>query len=247
MNPNLSEASRSFDAVPGRARERIATDAADVIEQLTARLRREPALAVKDPGTKPADLGADQQHRWQSLCRFHAALVTEHVVTEAAVARAGSEAADAVWLGASLADLSAVTGRTRQAARKKWPELGSVYRRRKWLTNQVEPVHYAARQLVDAAEQLTPSKERAAYEEAIELLADGLRRSERAFAEQEPENAVDAAARWRELDELIDRHVRTVLDLAAPEPTDRSADFAAHGAKGVLTYYDVATAPDQGA
>ncbi|QGK72323.1 hypothetical protein GIY23_15545 [Allosaccharopolyspora coralli] len=209
-----------------------------MVEQLTARLRRDPALAVEDPGAKPADHGADQQYRWRSLCRFHAALATEQVVTDAAVAHAGREAADAVWLGASLADLSAVTGKTRQAARKKWPDLGSVYRRRKWLANQVEAVHYAARLLADAAEQLTPAKGGAAYEEAIDRLVDALRRSEQAFGEQEP---ADAAARWRELDELIDRHVRTVLDLAAPDPADGSADFAAHGATGVLTYYDMAT------
>src|ERR1700748_3524848 len=54
------------------------------------------------------------------------------------------------WLGASLADLATATSRTREAARKRWPELGEVHRRRFWLGRQVEGIRWAAGLVVEA-------------------------------------------------------------------------------------------------
>ncbi|MGW3471584.1 hypothetical protein ACWDKQ_24705 [Saccharopolyspora sp. NPDC000995] len=63
-----------------------------------------------------------------------------------------------MWLGASLADLSAIVGRSRQAARKRWPELGGIYRRCKWLGNHVDDIAYTAGQLASRADDLVPSR-----------------------------------------------------------------------------------------
>jgi hypothetical protein len=54
----------------------------------------------------------------------------------------------------------------------------------------------------------------------------------------EPADLHAAVGRWRDVDALVDRHLRAVLAGVPDEPADPTAAFAAHGARGVLGYYD---------
>ena len=62
------------------------------------------------------------------------------------------------------------------------------------------------------------------------------RRSGRSGAS--PRSVDVGAARWQAFDRLVDRHLRDLLAGVPDEPADPTAGFAAHGARGVLRYYD---------
>jgi hypothetical protein len=199
---------------------------------------------VADPGGKPDDRGGERAARHRAVAELRSALTVEAAVRAAAADAVEGRAEAAVWLGASLADLAAVTGRTRQAARKRWPGLGDVSRRRRFLGYHVDDVLWAARLVLDAADDLegVDGTARAA-------LADAVAEAERAFRGEPADAAADAAtdpsidvatavARWQAFDRLVDRHLRDLLAGVPAEPADPTAGFAAHGARGVLRYYD---------
>ena len=206
---------------------------------------------VDDPGPKLDDRAGERAARHRALAGLAAALHVEAEARAAAAAITAGRADAAVWLGASLADLGGVTGRSRQAARKRWPDLGAVHRRRHWLGNHVDDVLWAARLVLDAADDLE-----GVDPAARSALADAVAATERDFA-GEPADLDTAVARWRALDALVDRHLRDLLAGVPEEPADPTAGdgalrsstvdpaFAAHGARGVLRYYDHAVqAPD---
>ncbi|MDI2029156.1 hypothetical protein QFW96_11075 [Saccharopolyspora sp. TS4A08] len=212
--------------------------------RLVERLAGELTPEVADPGAKLSDFGDERRRRVDSLARLRAALDVEELVAGAAAQQAESAAVETVWLGASLADLSAVTGRTRQAARKRWPGLGSIHRRRKWLGDHVEEITHAAGQLAAHAGDLAPKSGGEAFDERLRLLREGLDRCARDFAD-EAEAPGDPAGRWRALDELVGTTMRGLIG-AAGEPATGEAGFALHLATGVVGYYDHATADRRG-
>jgi hypothetical protein len=190
-------------------------------------------VEVADPGAKPDDRAGERDARRRAMAELRAALMVEADVRTAAAETVAGRAEAAVWLGASLADLGGVTGRSRQAARKRWSGLGGVHRRRRWLGNHVDGVFWAARLVLDAADDLEgvdPS--------ARAALADALAAAERAFGDDAPGDVAAAVGRWRAFDALVDRHLRDLLAGVPAEPVDPTAAFAAHGARGVLAYYD---------
>ncbi|MHC1560673.1 hypothetical protein ACR9E3_17080 [Actinomycetospora sp. C-140] len=191
-------------------------------------------VGVADVGPRPDDRGGERAARHRALAGLGSALAVEADVRAASAAAAARRAEAAVWLGASLADLGGVTGRSRQAARKRWPHLGAIHRRRHWLGHHVDDVFWAVRLVLDADLEGVDPQARAA-------LADAVVAAERDFA---PDASVDprdldaAVARWEAFDALVDRHLRAVLAAAPAEPADPGAGFAAHGARGLLAYYD---------
>ncbi|MER6992209.1 hypothetical protein ABT337_06010 [Saccharopolyspora hirsuta] len=212
------------------------------VGRLVRQLAEASPVEVVDPGPKASDVGDEQARRLRALSRFRAALDAEEQVAEAALRQTAEAAEESVWLGASLADLSAVTGRTRQAARKRWPELGDVYRRRKWLGNHVEDITHMAGLLASRADDLVPTWGHGTFMRLIRELREGIQRCEADFA-ADAQGGEHPAARWRALDDLVNVTLRGAVE-AAGEPQTPEADFALHGAKGVLGYYDHATASE---
>ncbi|WP_190816268.1 hypothetical protein [Saccharopolyspora pogona] len=117
-------------------------------------------------------------------------------MSEAAWRHTAAPAGETVWLGASFADLNAVTGRSRQTARKRWPELGGVYPRRKWLGNHVEDIAYLAGLLASRADDLVSGRGHGSFMKLVRKLREGLRNSEADFA-PDAQDRTDPAARWR--------------------------------------------------
>jgi hypothetical protein len=190
-------------------------------------------VEVADPGAKPDDRAGERAARRRAMAELRAALAVEVDVRAAAADSVAGRVEAAVWLGASLADLGAVTGRSRQAARQRWSGLGGVHRRRRWLGHHVDEVLWAAGLVLDAADDLEgvdPS--------ARAALADAVAAAERAFGDDDPGDVASAVGRWRALDALVDRDLRDLLAAVPVEPADPTAAFAAHGARGVLAYYD---------
>ncbi|GAA4615340.1 hypothetical protein [Saccharopolyspora hordei] len=216
--------------------------AGDDVDRLVRQLADATPVEVLDPGPKASDVGDEQERRLRALSRFRAALDAEERVAEAAMRQTAEAAEESVWLGASLADLSAVTGRTRQAARKRWPELGDIYRRRKWLGNHVEDITYMAGLLASHADDLAPRRGRGTFTELVRRLREGIERCEADFADRAQDDE-SPAARWRALDDLVNVTLRGVIE-AAGEPRTPEAGFALHGATGVLGYYDHATSAE---
>jgi hypothetical protein len=189
-----------------------------------------PVLAT---GPKPDDPAGEHDRRRRALAALGGAVTVESDVREAAVAATAARAETAIWTGASLADLAGVTGHSRQAARKRWPGLGPAARRRRWLGNHVDDVLWVADLVLTHAPDL-PADVVAGFDDDVA----GLRR---AFAPDDgPGHDEDPAARWHALDDLVDRRLRAVAAAAVPLPEE--AEFARHGADGVVRYYDQATA-----
>lgn len=145
-----------------------------------------------------------------------------------ASARTAARAAEAVWLGASLEDLASVTGHSRQAARKRWPGLGAIERRRRWLSHHLAEIAWAMRLLRDNAELVRADRDR---------IAAGERLLTTEFAAQAHD--AEHPVRWHRLERFVDVDLRAVVRDA--DPTDPSAQFAVHGAGDLLGYYDHAT------
>jgi hypothetical protein len=193
---------------------------------------------VADPGPRTADPTGERDSRLAALRRVRAALAARGIVTDAAEDFVGAEVTRAVWLGASLADLAAITGHTRQAARKRWPELGGVYRRRRWLGDHASDVLHVARLVLDAGPEPSPDGASGAFDAALDRLRAAVAAAESAF-DTPPDGPEDAAARWRAFDALVDGALRDVVRLAAPAGHD-AADRALAGASATITYYDIA-------
>ena len=197
-----------------------------------------------DPGPKADDVAGEQQRRYAALDAVRVAVENEARVRDEAARASAARARDAVWCGASLADLAAVTGHSRQAARKRWSGLGDVQRRRGWLGRQTEGVMWATTQLLSQREALAPTAE-AGFDRAVDVLDDAHRRVAALTSE------VDTAttpAHWHALDDLVDAALRRCVTLAGRPPEATTAAFAVHGAHGVVSYYDHARRqPDAGA
>lgn len=180
------------------------------IENLLAKLTAELAGPVGD------------DRRVAALHRVRAAQEVRARVEEAAAEFAARQAAEAVWLGASLADLSAATGNTRQAARKRWPDLGHIYRTRRWLEGHDDDLVTVIGLVVDAGPDLGVGP----------VPLDGLAAAV----------AVDGPPpqRWQAMAHAVNRHLRTVAEEAAP--TTAAATRAVDGARGTLAHFDAATA-----
>src|SRR6266536_3581190 len=117
-------------------------DVVDLMERLTKRIAGH--LTLPDPTPKIGDADEEYRARVARLRRVRAAQLAEALVEEVSADFTAREAAGAVWLGASLADLGAASGSTRQAARKRWPDLGLIYRTRRWLGSHHDGVLAAA-------------------------------------------------------------------------------------------------------
>ncbi|MGO0577108.1 hypothetical protein [Ornithinimicrobium panacihumi] len=178
---------------------------------------------------KPGDPPGEGARRAKALERLDRALAAETSAREAAAVATRRAAEEAAWLGASLADLASVTGHSRQAARKRWPTLGGITRRRRWLSSHVEDILHTARLILQDDKQLDPIARAGltdCFTRLCMLLSD----------DQAPEE--DASLRWRMLEQLVDTHLRAAADPArGPAPTDE-AQFARDGAGGVVAYYD---------
>lgn len=198
---------------------------------------RESSVTVADPGPKPDDHGPEQRRRHRALVGLRAALDVEEEVRATAERAVTERATTATWLGASLADLATVTGRTRQAARKRWPALGDVARRRRWLGYHVDEVLWAARLVLEHRGAITASGGA-----PFVTRADALERRTAEVADSfgtQPSPTEDATARWRALDALVDRDLRACVETSGA-PAEGMAGFAVHGAGGVLAHYDTA-------
>jgi hypothetical protein len=202
--------------------------ARDLMERLTRNLAVHPGLDLPDPGPKVGDAEDEYRRRVERLRRVHAAQLAEDLLDDVASAFTAGEAADAVWLGASLADLGTVSGSTRQAARKRWPDLGLIYRTRRWLGGHHDDVVAVIRMVLDRAGEL-----RGVGMDRIQALRD-------AVDTEEPR-----PAHWQRLAEAVDRHLRAVTAVAVP--TTEEASRAIDGARGVVAHYDAVTAKPTGA
>jgi hypothetical protein len=163
-----------------------------------------------------------------ALNRVRAAHEVAGQVGAAAAGYASRAAADAVWLGASLADLAETTGNTRQAARKRWPDLGRVYRARRWLEGHDADLVA----VVDLVVAVGPELDQRNGAD----LRDPLDRLRAAIAVDGP-----PPARWWALSEAVDRDLRTVVAVATP--FTEAARHAANAAAGTVAHWDAATAP----
>ena len=113
-------------------------------ERLVSLLAESTVLDPTDSDAKPGDLDDEPEHRIATLRRVKAAQVAGALLAEVVGEFTAGEAATAVWLGASLADLGSASGSTRQAARKRWPDLGLIYRIRRWLYGHREDILHVA-------------------------------------------------------------------------------------------------------
>ncbi|WP_020110934.1 hypothetical protein [Rhodococcus sp. 114MFTsu3.1] len=188
-------------------------------------------LSVFDPGDKPTDIGDERSRRTHALVHLGQAIENEARVVAEAAAATEKAASTAMWLGASLADLAAVTGKTRQAARKRWPALGVVHRRRLWLANHVDDIRWAVRVLLDNEADITVP-DTSIFAEMTDLDASVGRN----FDESAVHEEAGPADRWFALDRLVDVVLRRIVDDAVT--SGGQAEFAVFGARGVVGYYD---------
>lgn len=178
---------------------------------------------------KPTDIGDERDRRAAALHRLQESLADEARIVQEAAAATETAATTAIWLGASLADLAVVTGKTRQAARKRWPTLGDVYRRRLWLANHVDEIRWAVRVVLENQAEIDVDGD--AVEEVRALDVQVGEQFENAAV-----NAAHPADRWHTLDRLVNVALRALTERA--RATGKLGEFAIHGASGVVGYYD---------
>ncbi|MFC7340035.1 hypothetical protein [Saccharopolyspora griseoalba] len=195
--------------------------------------RGDVGLLVERAVAEVAEPQVEPGVKARSLAVMRAALTAEEELAAAASRRVARAAEEAVWLGASLADLGELTGRSRQAARKRWPGLGAIHRKRKWLGDHVEAVRHVGGLVASRADDLAPVAGNGAFLRLISRLREGLRRCEADFAE----GAEESVENWRAFDELVDVTLRAVIETAGT-PATPQADFALHCATGVVGHYD---------
>jgi hypothetical protein len=216
-------------------RSRLADLVRLAIEDMTSALAAHPSTAVPDPGLKPGDVAREHRLRLVHLRRVRAGQLAEALVEEVVAEQAAADAADAVWLGASLADLGGATGITRQAARKRWPDLGLIYRTRRWLSGHHDDLMAVIGALLTHNVNLRATEaDREPLDAALEALADSL-------------HGLDRPDRWQRLSTALDTHLRQTLRLATAANSE--AAQALDGAHGVLASYDAvraAAADDKG-
>ncbi|GAA1797895.1 hypothetical protein HC028_14110 [Planosporangium flavigriseum] len=214
---------RLADVLTAAERRELQLQARDLLERMTRQLAAHPGLEAPQPVVRPGDADDEYRLRRDRLRRVRAAQLAGALVNEVTAEFAAEEAADAVWLGASLADLGTTSGSTRQAARKRWPELGPIYRTRRWLDGHHDHLVAVIGAVLARAGEL-----RGVGLDHLQPLRDAL------------DNDEPQPARWRRLAEAVDRHLRYVADVAVPT-TDEAA-MAVDGARGAVAHFDADTA-----
>jgi len=177
------------------------------------------------------------------LRRVQAVQVAGALVNEVIADFTATEASLAVWLGASLADLGSASGSTRQAARKRWPDLGQIYRVRRWLYGQREGIFYIAELLIEARPNAKPRRgfTAAMLDEAYNNLVWGLGNLRIGFTSGSSA-MLDAmvrdqrTVRWQQLGELINQEIRALVAMITA--TQDNAGYASSAAFGLLSRYD---------
>lgn len=228
------------DLVSAETREAFHGLVRSLVAQITQAAARHPALDAPDAGPKPGDVDDEYERRRDVLRRVRGGLVAAALISEVTADCAAEDAATAVWLGASLADLGASTGSTRQAARKRWPDLGAIYRTRRWLTGHSDDLIFMARLVLDHADALRPVD---GLQEDLDQAVEALRQALDSAVQDLGSGSVirqSPAVRWQHLSQLVDSHLRDVADLATA--TTAAATTALDGARGVLAHYDSITA-----
>ncbi|AVT31824.1 hypothetical protein C6361_22780 [Plantactinospora sp. BC1] len=206
--------------------------------RLTGLLAEHPSFAAVEAGTKPGDVDDERIRRAVYLRRVRAGQAAQALLAEVAAGCAAEDASDAVWLGASLADLGEATGSSRQAARKRWPELGRIHRVRRWVSGHADDLVTVLRMVLDQAPRYT------APEGAVETLDRAVRALHAALDEtlrsRDSGSVLDPGTgrpvRWRRLADAVDQHLRTLVELAGA--TTPEAETALAAARGVLAHHD---------
>ncbi|MBF9127982.1 hypothetical protein I0C86_03065 [Plantactinospora sp. S1510] len=216
--------------------------AADAVRRITETLTGHPAFGVPEGGPKSGDVDDERSRRTDALRRVRAGRAAQALLSEVVAEHTAENAADAVWLGASLADLGESIGSTRQAARKRWPDLGRIYRIRRWVSGHADDLVTVLRMVRDQATgYAAPAGSADALDAALAALDHALRgvlRDSDSRSVLDPETG--RPARWLRLADAVDVRLRTVVDLATP--TTPEADTALAAARGVLAHYAEATA-----
>ena len=216
--------------------------ARELVHRLTDRLAEHPTRGGTGSGPKLGDVDDEQRHRTTYLRRVRAGQLADALINDTIDQCAAEDAADAVWLGASLADLGTSTGNSRQAARKRWPDLGLVYRTRRWVAGHHQDLVTVIQQVLDRGAELTAVPGQGdAFDQAVPALRDALATTLHDLASGsviDPQTG--RPARWRHLTDAVDFHLRAVVELGVP--TTPAAATALEGARGVLAYYDLVTA-----
>lgn len=231
-----------LDSLPERQLHWLRTMALASTRVLIEQLVKENVLPDTDSDRKPGEIDDEAQRRVATLRRVKAAQVVGALLADVATDITAEEAARAVWLGASLADLGSASGSTRQAARKRWPDLGQIYRMRRWLSGHYQDIFGIADSLIRLRGSTAPkhSVTPATVATAYDLLIDDLEEVRADFASGSVvvigETSDIRIIRWQRLGELIDKRIRLVVDLIIS--TGHDADFAIEGAKGMLAHYD---------
>jgi hypothetical protein len=214
----------------------------ELVNQVTRTLAEYPAAEVPAAGPKPGDVDDECEHRQYHLRRVRAGQLASMLINEATYRCAAEDAATAAWLGASLADLGTSIGSTRQAARKRWPDLGMIYRSRRWLTGHYHDVIHVVRLVLDTAVGLTPVD--GLHDDLDQAMKDLRQALDSTLRDLGSGSVMDPhrspTVRWQRQSELVHTHLREVVDLALP--TSPEAAFAIDGARGVLAHYDAAIA-----
>jgi hypothetical protein len=196
--------------------------ARELLERMTRQLAAHPALDVPEPVARSGDNDDEYRLRRDRLRRVRASQLAGALIDDVATGFAADEAAEAVWLGASLADLGTTSGSTRQAARKRWPDLGRIYRTRRWLGGHHDDLGLVIGRVLARAGEL-----RGVGLDRLQALRDVL-------DADEPQ-----PTRWPRLAEAVDRHLRHVADVAVPTTDEAAA--AVDGARGMVARYDAVT------
>ncbi|WP_326558233.1 hypothetical protein [Micromonospora sp. NBC_01796] len=238
----MTRETRPLDRLAASEYDELRGPARELVRRITDRVADHPTAGGPESGPKPGDVDDEQLHRTTYLRRVGAGQLTDALVNELIDECAAEDAADAVWLGASLADLGSVTGNSRQAARKRWPDLGLIYRTRRWVAGHHADLVTVIEQVLDHGGELTAADGQGeTLDRAVPALRDALARTLR---DRDSGSVVDPGTgrplRWRHLAETVDVHLRTVARVGVP--TTPAAATALAGAHGVLAYYDSVTA-----
>lgn len=216
------------------------------VEELIEQLAHPNVLGRPDSDRKPGEMDDEAEQRGATLLRVKAAQMVAVLLEDLINDITAEEAANAVWLGASLADLGSASGSTRQAARKRWPDLGQIYRMRRWLSGHYEDILKIAGWLSADRRFMEPKKHvtQDIFDSAFELLDKDIALVNADFQSgsmvakgEKPDTQI---IRWQRLNELADKRIRLVVDLIVP--TTPEARYSVEGAMGMLAYYDTVNA-----
>ncbi|MGX7674676.1 hypothetical protein [Plantactinospora sp. DSM 117369] len=235
-----------FDHLSQREYDELAGLVVEFSRRLTGMLAEHPSFAAPEGGAKPGDVDDERLRRAGYLRRVRAGQAAQALLAEVAAGCAAEDAVDAVWLGASLADLGESTGSTRQAARKRWPELGRIHRTRRWVSGHADDLVTVFRMVLDQASGYTALERSAApLDRAVRALDAALAETLRS---RDSGSVLDPATarpvRWRRLADAVDQHLRAVVELAGASTPEAETALAA--ARGVLAHHDAVVAVTDG-